>query len=44
MTYCSKPVAYVNFVGAIQHAKLDVKNENKTTSVLTLIFPGKKVS
>ena len=25
----------------IQHVKLDMKNENKTTSVLILIFPGK---
>ena len=25
----------------IQHVNLDMKNENKTTSVLILIFPGK---
>ena len=25
----------------MQHVKLDMKNENKTTSVLLLIFPGK---
>ena len=25
----------------IQHVKLDMKNKNKTTSVLILIFPGK---
>ena len=25
----------------MQHIKLDMKNENKTTNVLILIFPGK---
>ena len=41
MAYCNKLVDYVNFVGAIQNVKLDMKNENKTISVLILIFPGK---
>ena len=41
MAYCNKPVAYVKFLAHIQHVNLDMKNENKTASVLILIFPGK---
>ena len=41
MAYCNKPVAYVNLVGAYTACRVDMKNENKTTNILILIFPGK---
>ena len=37
--YSPEP-SYGNF-GNIQHVKLYMKNENKTTGVMILIFPGK---